>query len=289
MEYALWNLEIIPSSDMLAAVAVAANPTAADLRSHLLLVREERARLLAYYDGDTQLLRQAAVLPESADTPLIARLALLVLGKKRRLVIGVAGSSVSAGHDSWHSAAWPAVLERLLAPTLRGIGAALEVRNQAVGGTNPFPASFCLGPMLGTDVDIVVREWEYWRYGDGLPAASLFAKQGANSEHAAVELFLRTALALPSQPAVHFLGLNDNGRSNARDAAMLKTWIHGGQSSGTAWSHDPNLSNDPTRRGSRSPWIPLALDPTRLDPTRLGSHSPWIPLAAVQDCLVAAG
>ena len=205
-------------------------PFAASLHAHLEFVRAERARLLNYYHGDESILRKAAILsPEDADTPLSARLALLALGRKRRLVIGAMGSSVTAGHDSFHDAAWPAVLERWLAPTFKQLGATLVVRNQAVGGATPFPASLCVRSMLGSDVDILLREWEYWRYSDGLPASSLFAKPGANSEHAAMELFLRAALALPSQPAVHFLSLNTEGAASPRDATMLKTWIWGGR------------------------------------------------------------
>eukprot|EP00966_Prymnesium_polylepis_P190424 4412913-Prymnesium_polylepis.1 len=133
-------------------LAAADTPTASALHERLSFVRAERARLLTYYEGDEAILRRSAMLPaEDADAPLTAKLAQLALGRKRRLVIGAVGSSVTAGHDFFHDAAWPAVLERLLAPSVAKVGGTLVVRNQAVGGSNPFPASFCLAPMLGND------------------------------------------------------------------------------------------------------------------------------------------
>jgi hypothetical protein len=184
---------------------------AAMLHRALTAVKAERARLLKYYDGDTSILRRAPVVPpEDADARLCAQLALLALGHKRRFVVGVLGSSVSAGHDGFGDAAWPRVLERWLMPTVKQLGGALTVRNQAVGGTNPFPTSLCLAPILGTDVDLVIREWEYWSFADGMEGARM-AKPGVSAEQAGIELLLRTALALPNQPAVHFLKMNHNG------------------------------------------------------------------------------
>ena len=154
--------------------------TAASLNESLAFVRSERARLLNHYHGDEQLLRGAAVLPAAnTDTALRARLGLVAVGRQAQLVIGAAGSSVTAGHDGFAQAAWPAVLERRLAPSIQRLGAKLVVRNHAVGGTNPNPAALCLAPMLGTDVDLVLREWEYWPFSSGLSQDRL-AKPSAN-------------------------------------------------------------------------------------------------------------
>ena len=50
------------------------------LHNHLAFVRAERARLLAYYEGDRKLLRRATKLSaKAADQALIAKLALLDL------------------------------------------------------------------------------------------------------------------------------------------------------------------------------------------------------------------
>jgi len=208
---------------------------AASLHRALQSVRAERTRLLAYYDGDTRILQRAPIVPpEDADARLCAQLALLALGHKRRLVIGAIGSSVTAGHDGFGDAAWPRVIERWLGPTIKQLGGQLMVRNQAVGGTNPFPASLCLAPILGTDVDIVLREWEYWSYGDGLEHGRL-AKPGASADQAGVELFLRTALALPNQPAVHFLKMNHAGGADGGGlGAVLNQWIRAPKTSSTS-------------------------------------------------------
>lgn len=199
--------------------------TAASLNESLAFVRSERARLLNHYHGDEQLLRGAAVLPAAnTDTALRARLGLVAVGRQAQLVIGAAGSSVTAGHDGFAQAAWPAVLERRLAPSIQRLGAKLVVRNHAVGGTNPNPAALCLAPMLGTDVDLVLREWEYWPFSSGLSQDRL-AKPSANVEHAGVELFLRTALSLPKQPAVHFLSMSSVG--DGMRSSFLGSWVHG--------------------------------------------------------------
>ena len=99
------------------------------------------------------------------------RVALAMAGRRGGGVfsVGVTGSSVTAGHGGFGDAAWPLVLERRLAPVWRRhFGVRFVVHNQAVGGRDPWPASWCLGAMMGADVDIVMREWEYWGAADGL-------------------------------------------------------------------------------------------------------------------------
>ena len=64
-------------------------------------------------------------------------------------------------------------------------GMDVEVRNQAVGGREPCAASLCGSTLAGDDADLVIREWEYWDWNDGLPDG-----HGVNSE-AGLEVFVR--------------------------------------------------------------------------------------------------
>ena len=208
----------------LAGPAAAADSRVERLHSALTLVRAERAALLEYYEGDTSLLRGAHISPPSVDTRLSARLSLLALGEKKRLVIGAAGSSVTAGHDAFVNAAYPAVLERLLAPTVKALGAELVVRNGGKSGINPLPTSLCIAPMLGSDVDVVLREWEYWPYSAGIDAR-LLAKPGASADMAGLELFLRAALSVESQPSVHLVQMNVHGSTAPPARTAINNWL----------------------------------------------------------------
>ena len=172
-------------------------------------VVQQRKAIEHYYDSDTGLLNIATMRNKARDAVLIARLALKVLLSARgeasqKLRISAFGSSVTAGHDCFSSAAYPAVLQRSLAPMVEPLGLELEVLNSAVGGRGPWLASFCLQTSVGDAADIVLREFEYWPFADGLSEFQI-AKNGADVETAALELFLRLALSMPQQPAVHFL------------------------------------------------------------------------------------
>ena len=166
------------------------------------------ASLLAYYEGDEQVLDAVTASTPGLARNLEAKLASrAVSGEGARFVVAALGSSVTAGHDNVGSTAWPAVLERRLKGALGPLGIDVEVRNQAVGGREPFPASLCLAPIAGEDADLVVREWEYWSFGDGLQGEGL--RKGGESGD--VEVFLRNALGLPGAPSVFFLNLDADG------------------------------------------------------------------------------
>ena len=131
-------------------------------------VHDGLAELLAYYNGDEQVL-DALVFATSGLAPTLeAKLARLATTEgSKKFVIAAFGSSVTAGHDGFGHTAWPAVLGRRLAKELAPLGIEVEVRNQAVGGAEPFPRSLCVGPIAGNDVDLVIREWEYWGFSMG--------------------------------------------------------------------------------------------------------------------------
>ncbi len=178
-------------------------------------VERALADLVQYYDGDTTVLGAALGLAD--DTALAARMALAMAGRRNRtLSAAAAGSSVTAGHGGFGDAAWPLVLERRVAPVWALFGVRFVVHNQAVGGRDPWPASWCLSPMMGDDVDIVMREWEYWAPSDGLHAElkGKAAKKPADADLAGYEMLLRVALTMPRQPAVHFVFLGAGGASS---------------------------------------------------------------------------
>ena len=169
-------------------------------------VHDGLAELLAYYNGDEQVL-DALVFATSGLAPTLeAKLARLATSGGGKFVVAAFGSSVTAGHDGFGHTAWPAVLGRRLAKELAPLGIEVEVRNQAVGGAEPFPRSLCVGPIAGNDVDLVIREWEYWGFSDGLEAPGQHG-----GEDGAIEIFLRTAFLLPNKPAVLFLNMEPNG------------------------------------------------------------------------------
>ena len=73
---------------------------------------------------------------------------------------------------------------------------------------------------------LVIREWEYWGFSDGLEAP------GAHGgEDGAIEIFLRTAFLLPNKPAVLFLNMEPNGEGRKtkqiRQALKGKLKVYG--------------------------------------------------------------
>ncbi len=99
------------------------------------------------------------------------------------VVIGVMGTSVTAGHDNWFNESWPVVLGDLLRrPFSAAFGVGVEVRNHAIGGNRYEPSAHCIEATVGPDVDIFGFEFNMIFHG---PAA-------------AFELFIRNTLSLPS-------------------------------------------------------------------------------------------
>eukprot|EP00968_Pinguiococcus_pyrenoidosus_P029033 scaffold8269_cov286-Pinguiococcus_pyrenoidosus.AAC.2 len=180
-------------------------------------VQRHRAAIRDYYKGDDLLLEPRVAPDAKQEDVLVARLAkrigeglLGISGPEHapRFDIACIGSSVTAGHDVFGHVAFPAVLQRQLAPMFSAAGVQVHVENLAVGGRGPWlSGSLCLEAVTGPNVDVILREWAYWPLDDGLGAIDL-SRQGADRQAAAVELFLRTAFRLPSQPAVHFLSLS---------------------------------------------------------------------------------
>eukprot|EP00937_MAST-01D_sp_MAST-1D-sp2_P006997 g6997.t1 len=200
--------------------------------SHMMrVVLEARTTLLAYYGGDEELLMPAPVVPAADDKLFEARMAEAVLGLRRpavgrpanEFVVGVTGSSVTAGHDCFGRSAWPHVLERALKPVWAAAGIDFVVRNAAVGGRDPNPWPFCLEQMVGSDVDVVMREAEYWPWDAGFPHDIQINQPGKSRTAAAFEVLLRQAKQLERAPVVHTVQLSHQSRGGA--ARYLQEWV----------------------------------------------------------------
>ena len=201
----------------------------AAMEKALAAVRAARAALLKYYDGDAAMLDTAPSFAAKDDAFLTARMGLAALGmrapllvggglgKARAFVVGVTGSSVSAGHDGFGPVAWPHVLARNMKPLWAELGVEFQMRDGAVGGRDPNPWPFCLKQMMGEDVDVVLREAEYWSWDEGFAPTAPITANGASRTAAAFEIFLRNSLSLPRHPAVHFVKLNHAKRNGGMD------------------------------------------------------------------------
>lgn len=119
---------------LLVALGVGALETDATLRAGLERyvndsIREEHSR---FYEAAT------SHVPSSLE---VGR-RLLFAVKRKRLVYGVLGHSVTVGRGNYYNQSWPSVFERRLRSLLpRDV--TVEVRNAAVGGSPSFPTCFC--------------------------------------------------------------------------------------------------------------------------------------------------
>eukprot|EP00471_Norrisiella_sphaerica_P010704 CAMPEP_0184503868 /NCGR_PEP_ID=MMETSP0113_2-20130426/52143_1 /TAXON_ID=91329 /ORGANISM="Norrisiella sphaerica, Strain BC52" /LENGTH=881 /DNA_ID=CAMNT_0026893437 /DNA_START=179 /DNA_END=2824 /DNA_ORIENTATION=+ len=231
-------------------------------------IEEARKQLEESYGNDDEILNANGLQPSKSgdSTVLVAKIKRAILNLKPQFVISVAGSSVSAGHDNMGSEAWPIVLRRNLSPIGKSLGLNISVRNQAVGGRNPNPHSLCLGPMLGEDADVVIREWQYWTFSEGFRdntiltpnlnpslARSIEGVRFPVVQAAGLEMFLRMALQLKSQPAVHLLFLQNGERVGSEPLRYLKKWL---SSSGVLKDYvapPPSSSSSSSSSSSPSP------------------------------------
>ncbi|GAB5360838.1 hypothetical protein AAMO2058_000661500 [Amorphochlora amoebiformis] len=198
--------------------------------------------LVKYYDGDEAILQSNKMSPTASgdDKILIAKMrrALIDTQDRRKFAMSVGGSSVSAGHDNYGNDAWPIVLGKFMSPLWESAGVNYTMRNQAVGGRNPNPHVLCLEPMLGSDSDIVLREWEYWEFSEGFERRYILEKEKEDNlnlvgpgprdpkaQVAGLEVFFRMALGLKSQPAVHLLFLQIAEPPEQDKFGFLSNWL----------------------------------------------------------------
>lgn len=198
-------------------------------------VKKLNQEILDYYEGDKEILDGLHDKSMPSEANLRARMALRILdarkpGSNVSFVIANMGSSVTAGHDGFGQTAYPAVLERVLAPMMESAGVHLTVRNGAVGGRGPWPAGFCLTQHAGRGVDVITREWEYWPFDDGIRGRGITKREGVrghvDSQMAAFELFMRNALRVDGQPVTYFLDMQHEGPGgDGKSGQMIKKHI----------------------------------------------------------------
>ena len=163
--------------------------TAAALRT---VLHARRRQLLDRYGGLERVLLGGSISTFSGARAIVAGKFARALVWRRPLVHGALGSSVTAGHDNYYNASWPAVLQRVMRPVARAAGITFTVRNAAQGGGESFaPAQHCIANAVGDDVDFVNWEWQY------------FGPQPSDQE-----VFIRSAAMLPKRPAVYFVTLH---------------------------------------------------------------------------------
>lgn len=196
------------------------NKTIMDIfKKHNNSVHSAINSLLSYYENDTLLLEEAPFY-KNEDEILTSRMALSMLGHRgKEFVIGIQGSSVTAGHDTFFEAAWPSVLARVLKPVWEYFGIRFVFLNQAVGGRSPMPWPFCYRQMFGDRPDIVMHEAEYWPFEAGL--YTNVAREGASKNTAAFELLFRNVIKLKKKPSLHILKMG--GRLEWVDHFFSKT------------------------------------------------------------------
>mmetsp|Transcript_14176 Transcript_14176/g.18577 ORF Transcript_14176/g.18577 Transcript_14176/m.18577 type:complete len:712 (-) Transcript_14176:100-2235(-) len=174
--------------------------------------------MLKYYNNNAQFL-ESAVSKQLHQKEIDKLIPKLLSGET--FTIAAIGSSVTAGHDTFGvNASWTSHLQRSLEPVMKNAGINLKVHNRAIGGVDPYPISLCLSPLVGNDVDVIIREYEYWQLATGLNIK--MQKPGKLKDMAAIESFLRFAFQLPNQPAVHFLYMEYDGRPKS---TFFENWF----------------------------------------------------------------
>jgi len=86
---------------------------------------------------------------------------------ERNFVIGVMGTSVTAGHDNWFNESWAQVLGQWLNPTFGAAGVGVDVRNHAIGGNRYETSAYCARATVGDDVDAFFFEFNMIFHGPG--------------------------------------------------------------------------------------------------------------------------
>jgi hypothetical protein len=119
--------------------------------------------------------------------------------ESEKFVMSFTGSSVTAGHDSKYSEAFPSLINQTMYPILQSLNINLQVRNVAVGNNPCIPYDLCVGTFAGVDSDLVVWEQAY--------------NCGMSSSKAILEHFIRESMLLPNKPIVV---LSDSETTNWR-------------------------------------------------------------------------
>jgi hypothetical protein len=106
-----------------------------------------------------------------------------------KFVVGVSGSSVTAGHDNFYSQNYAHVLEDTLRPVFSAMDVSLDVRNRAMGNNPCMPYDLCMPTFMGRDLDVLTWEQSMFCGHDSRP----------------VEAFTRSAFHMDKVPTVMYL------------------------------------------------------------------------------------
>jgi hypothetical protein len=193
-----------------------------ELEGALALFNQAQTDLLAYYEGDEPILSQFPQISAHDDTKFVAKIAKIIQDGQNTFVVAVVGSSMSAAHDNWMNASFGNVLQRRMKPLWAAIGVDFIVRSAAVGGRSPNPWPLCMKQMVGSDVDAVIYENEFWTFEAGFSPEQSIEKEGQSRVQAGAEIVLRNVFRLPHQPALHFLRMGPKTGS----VAWVTDWIH---------------------------------------------------------------
>ena len=104
--------------------------------------------------------------------------------------ISFLGSSVTAGHDSLFSQAYPSLVDSIMAPVFSALDINLVVRNVALGNNPCMPYDVCVETFAGSDADVVQWEQTY--------------NCGFDDRKEILEQFIRQSMLLPSKPVISF-------------------------------------------------------------------------------------
>ena len=97
---------------------------------------------------------------------------LLLQSEEKSYVMGITGSSVTAGHDNYFNESYPVVIETALLPIFKLMNINLEVRNAALGNNPCLPYDACVANHVGSDLDFLSweqsmncgRNLQHWKY-----------------------------------------------------------------------------------------------------------------------------
>ncbi len=123
-----------------------------------------------------------------------------------RFVIGVMGTSVTAGHDNLFNQSFPVVWSQLMQEAFKAAGVELVVRNHAMGWNPIHPSYFCVGEIAGQDADVTM-----WEFG-------MMARANEDME---LEQFIRSAILMPSQPHILICDPGEGSR-NPKEGEVLE-------------------------------------------------------------------
>ena len=128
---------------------------------------------------------------------------LLLQAHEKSFVMGITGSSVTAGHDNFFNESYPAVIETALSPIFKLMNITLVVRNAALGNNPCLPYDACISNHVGSDLDFL--SWEQ--------------SMNCGRESAALEIFTRSALYMPKKPTILYT-LSGTPTWEAKDCAV---------------------------------------------------------------------